>query len=133
TMLFVHMIIARAARLEDCHTHPADVRPAAPASHMIAPLYLLHLRCAFRTIFDVKFSLQPLECLEATRCNVSVPCTRVFALSGVAGGAERLETVWTGVCWRLRASGCSAPVDVATIWRWAVVKGLRVTLDVLFE
>ena len=93
TMLFVHMVIARAARLEDCHTHPADVRPAAPASHMIASLRFLHRRCAFRTIFDVKFPLQPLECLVATRCNVFVFCTRVVAMSRVAGGAERLETV----------------------------------------
>jgi hypothetical protein len=70
---------------------------------MITSLCRLHRRRAFRTIFDVKFSLQPLECLEATRCNVFVLCTRVVAMSRVAGGAERLETVWTCVCWRLRA------------------------------
>lgn len=132
-MLLLHMVIARATRVEDCHTHPADMSPAAPARHMIAPLRLLHRCRAFRTIFDVKFSLQPLECLDATRCNVFVFCTRVVAMSRVAGGAERLETVWTDVCWRLRARGCGAPIDVFTIWGWAVVEGFGVTLDVLFE
>jgi len=101
-MLFVHMFITRAARLEDCHAHPADVRPTAAASHMIASLRLLHWRRAFRTIFDIKFPLQPLECFVATRCNVFILCTCVVAMSRVAGGAERLKTIWTGVCWRLR-------------------------------
>jgi hypothetical protein len=58
TMLFSHMFIARAARLEDCHTDPTDVRPATSSRHMIATLGLLHRCLAFRTIFDVEFSLQ---------------------------------------------------------------------------
>ena len=58
-----HMCIARFACIEDSHTHPADVRLAACASHMIASLRLLHRRRAFRTIFDIKFSLQLCECL----------------------------------------------------------------------
>ena len=51
-MLLVHVIVARAARLEDCHTNPADMRLTSPASHVIAALRLLHRCHAFRTIFS---------------------------------------------------------------------------------
>src|SRR5882757_5239558 len=59
TMLFVHMVVARAAHLEDRHTHPADVRLAASTSHMIASHCLLHWRRAVRTtwILSSLFSL----------------------------------------------------------------------------
>lgn len=66
TVLLVHMVIARATCLEDCHTHPANVSLAAHTGHMIASLRLLHWGFAFRTVFNVEFSLQLLECLIST-------------------------------------------------------------------
>ena len=80
TMLFVHMIIVRATSLEDFYIYLADVCLTAPVSHVIASLGLLYRHHIFRTIFDIKFSLQLLECLITTRYNIFVFCIYVLAM-----------------------------------------------------
>src|ERR1700744_1146927 len=127
-MRLSHVVIAFVASVENRQAHPADVRFAAPANHMIATLCLLQGCRTSGAIFDIEFPLQVFERLA--RRHVFVLLAGVVTVLGMAKGANLLGTIRAHVGASLRLRGWSAAIDEAAVWSRAVVKGIRVTLHV---
>ena len=112
-MHLTQMIIALPARAEHSHAHPADMRPAPAAGHVVAPPCLLHRRLALGAVLDAQLLLDPLKRLVAAGCAVLVLGACDTGMWAVAGGAGRDQALGTSEDHGGAVSG--GPVDLAAV------------------